>query len=216
MISNSWNKTDGISISQKVISKVKPDEPLKNKIDFAQKKLQFQISKLEGINEKLGKKHDFIFEKIVNAQRNNKTGYAQAYAGELAQVRKMKNMVGGAKLSMEQVKLRLDTVSELGDIVVTLSPCMSIIKGLAPSLNGIMPEANASMQDLSAILGDVMSGSSVNTGDSMNISTETNADTLAILEEAHSVIVGQTKQSIPDIPDSFKQQIVDKKPDILI
>jgi len=216
MISNSWNKTEGESISQKVMGKVKPDEPLKNKIDFAQKKLQFQISKLDGINEKLQKKHDVIFEKIVNAQRNNKTSYAQAYAGELTQVRKMKNMVSGAKLSMEQVKLRLDTVSELGDVVVTLSPCMAIIKGLSPSLSGIMPEANASMQDLSNILGDVMSGSSVGIGDSMSMPTETNADTLAILEEAHSVIAGQTKSSIPDVPDSLKQQIVEKKTDIFI
>ena len=58
MISNSWNKTEGTSITQKVIDKVKPDEPLKNKIDFAQKKLQFQISKLEVINEKLQKKYN--------------------------------------------------------------------------------------------------------------------------------------------------------------
>ncbi len=216
MISNSWNKTEGESMSQKVMNRVKPDEPLKNRIDFAQKKLQFQISKLEGINEKLQKKHDTIFEKIVNAQRNNKPGYAQAYAGELTQVRKMKNMVSGAKLSMEQVKLRLDTVSELGDIVVTLSPCMSIIKGLSPSLTGIMPEANASMQDLSQILGDVMSGSSMTMGDNVTVSTETNADTLAILEEAHSVIAGQTKTSIPDIPDNLKQQIVERKSDIFI
>jgi division protein CdvB (Snf7/Vps24/ESCRT-III family) len=128
----------------------------------------------------------------------------------------MKNMVGGAKLSMEQVKLRLDTVSELGDVVVTLSPCMAIIKGLSPSLSGIMPEANASMQDLSQILGDVMSGSSVGVGDSMSMPTETNADTLAILEEAHSVIAGQTKSSIPDIPDSLKQQIAEKKTDVFI
>ena len=216
MLSNSWNKEGGESISQRVLNKVKPEEPIKNKIDFAQKKLQFQITKLEGINEKLQKKHDMIFEKIVNAQRNNKTGYAQAYAGELTQVRKMKNMVSGAKLSMEQIKLRLDTVSELGDIVVTLSPCMSIIRGLAPSLKGIMPEANASMQDLSQILGDVMSGSSLSMGDGISISAETNADTLAILEQAHSVIAGQTESTIPEVPDSLKHQIVEKKSDILI
>lgn len=214
MISNSWNKTGGESISQKVMGKVKPDEPLKNKIDYAQKKLQFQISKLDSINEKLKKKHDTIFEKIVNAQRKNQTGYAQAYAGELAQVRKMKNMVGGAKLSMEQIKLRLDTVSELGDVVVTLSPCMSIIKGLSPSLSGIMPEANASMQDLSDVLGDVMAGSSVEMGDAFDSGKETNPDTLAILEEAHSVIAGQTESTIPDVPDSLKQQIVERRSDI--
>jgi len=216
MISDSWNKTDGESISQKVIGKVKPEEPIKNKINFAQKKLQFQISKLEGINEKLKKKHDAIFEKIVNAQRNNKPSYAQAYAGELTQVRKMKNMVSGAKLSMEQVKLRLDTVSELGDVVVTLSPCMAIIKGLSPSLSGIMPEANASMQDLSQILGDVMSGSSVGVADNMNVDTTANADTLAILEEAHSVIAGQTQTAIPDVPDTLKRQIVERKSDIFV
>ena len=216
MISNSWNKTDGESISQKVIGKVKPEEPIKNKINFAQKKLQFQISKLEGINEKLKKKHDAIFEKVVNAQRNNKPSYAQVYAGELTQVRKMKNMVSGAKLSMEQVKLRLDTVSELGDVVVTLSPCMAIIKGLSPSLSGIMPEANASMQDLSQILGDVMSGSSVGVADNMNVDTTANADTLAILEEAHSVIAGQTQTAIPDVPDTLKRQIVERKSDIFV
>ncbi|MGI9567536.1 MAG: Snf7 family protein [Nitrosopumilus sp.] len=216
MISDSWNNQGRESISQKVMGRVKPDEPLKNKIDVAQKKLQFQISKLQSINEKLQKKHDTIFEKIVNAQKNNKSSYAKAYAGELTQVRKMKNMVSGAKLSMEQIKLRLDTVSELGDVVVTLSPCMSIIKGLSPSLSGIMPEANASMQDLSEILGDVMSGSAVNMDDTFSVGAETNADTLAILEEAHGVIAGQTKSSIPDVPDSLKRQIVEKRSDILI
>ncbi len=215
MLGNSWTSTgSGESISQKIMGKVKPVEPLKNKIDFAQKKLQFQISKLEGIDEKLQKKHDVIFEKIVNAQKNNKGSYAQAYASELAQVRKMKNMVSGAKLSMEQIKIRLDTVSELGDVVVTLSPCMSIIKGLSPSLSGIMPEANASMQDLSQILGDVMSGSSIELEDSLGTRAETNADTLAILEEAHGVIAGQTKSAIPDVPDSLKQQIAEKKTDV--
>ena len=216
MLSNSWNKTEGESISQKVLGKVKPDEPLKNRIDFAQKKLEVQITKLSGINEKLQTKHDKIFEKIVSAQRNNKTVYAQAYAGELTQVRKMKNMVSGAKLSMEQVKLRLSTVSELGDVVVTLSPCMSIIKGLAPSLNGLIPEANASMQDLSQILGDVMSGSSVGMDDNFSATTETNSDTLAILEEAHNVIAGQTKTSIPEVPSELKQQVSERKSDIFI
>jgi len=50
----------------------------------------------------------------------------------------------------------------------------------------------------------------------MNVSQETNADTLAILEEAHSVIAGQTKSSIPDIPDNLKEQMNNKRSDILI
>ena len=65
MITNSWNKTEGESISQKVMGKVKPDAPLKNRINFAQKQLEVQITKLTGINEKLQTKHDKIFEKVV-------------------------------------------------------------------------------------------------------------------------------------------------------
>ncbi len=53
-------------------------------------------------------------------------------------------------------------------------------------------------------------------GDGMSISADTNADTLAILEEAHSVIAGQTKSTIPEIPDSLKEQIVEKRSDILL
>ena len=43
------------------------------------------------------------------------------------------------------------------------------------------------------------------------------ADTLAILEEAHSVIEGQTKVTIPEVPDSLKHDIVQRRSaDVLI
>ena len=154
---------------------------------------------------------------MINAQKSHNNAYAQAYATELVQVRKMKNMVSGAKLAMEQIQLRLNTVSELGDVVVTLSPCMSIIKGLSPSLSGIMGESTSSMQDLSQILGDVMMGSSMEGSNLMSTGSVTNSDTLAILEEAHSVIAGQTKSSIPDIPDNLKNEIIQRRTsDVLI
>ena len=45
---------------------------------------------------------------------------------------------------------------------------------------------------------------------------ETNADTLAILEEAHGVIAGQTKSSIPDVPENLKREIVERKTGVFI
>jgi len=108
-------------------------------------------------------------------------------------------MVTNAKLAMEQIQIRLNTISELGDVVVTLSPCMSIIKGLGAGLGGLMPEANASMQDLSAILGDIMAGSSVNANHSLTVDTGS-TDTTAILEEAQSILEGHIRQTIPEVP----------------
>ena len=60
---SNWSK-NGNRLSQKVFGKVKPDAPIKNKIDNAQK-LELQITKLGNISEKLQKKNDQIFEKIV-------------------------------------------------------------------------------------------------------------------------------------------------------
>ena len=112
-------------------------------------------------------------------------------------------MVSNAKLSMEQIQIRLNTVSELGDVIVTLSPCMSVIKGLSVSLGGMMPQANSSMQDLSKMLGDVLSGSTMVEHEETLLGRQNNADTVAILEEAHAVIEGQTKENIPEIPSEI-------------
>ena len=208
---SNWTKNGNEGLSQKVFGRVKPETPIKNKIENAQQKLELQIMKLSAISAKLQKKHDHIFEKIVNAQKSNNHSYAKAYAIELQEIRKMNNMVSNAKLSMEQINIRLNTVSELGDVVVTLSPCMSVIKGLGVSLGGIMPEANSSMQDLSKILGDVLSGSTVGQQDTAILSREGNTDTVAILEEAQAVIEGQTKENIPDIPSNLPEDILSER-----
>jgi len=208
---SNWTKNGNEGLSQKVFGRVKPDTPIKNKIENAQNKLELQITKLAGISAKLQKKHDLIFEKIVNAQKSNNHAYAKAYAIELQEIRKMNNMVSNAKLSMEQINIRLNTVSELGDVIVTLSPCMSVIKGLGVSLGGIIPQANSSMQDLSKILGDVLSGSAVGQQDTTLLTREGSADTVAILEEAQAVIEGQTKENIPDIPSNLPEDILSEK-----
>lgn len=203
MISKGWNKRGGTSISSKVLDTVRQGAPLKSRIELAQRKLSVQITKLDSIQAKLQKKHDMIFERIVTAQRSNSSSYARAYAAELSQVRKMRTMVSNAKLSMEQIQLRLNTVSELGDVVVTLSPCMSIIRGLSSSIGGIMPEANASMQDLSSILGDVMNNSSVGSVD-MGIGDHASGEAGAILAEAQSILESRAKSSIPDVPSEMQ------------
>jgi len=109
---NKWNQQKE-SISQKVIDKVKPDTPLKPKIDEAQKRLQLQIVKLDSISNKLKEKDEFIFKKVVDAVKLQNQPYSQAYATELHEIRKMNNMVTSAKLAMEQIQLRLTQFQSL-------------------------------------------------------------------------------------------------------
>ena len=203
--SNNWDGLkNGINLSQKVFGKIKPDTPINNKIQLAQKQLQDQITRLNGTHEKLMRNHDHVFSKIVEAKKTRNDSRAKAYAIELQEIRKIKNVIGETKLAMEQIQLRLKTVSELGDVVVTLSPCMSIIKGLAPSITNLVPGINNSMQYLSSVLGDMMTGSSISPESTLTPYVG-NADTTKILEEAHAIVEGQTKESIPEPPVGFTE-----------
>jgi len=207
-----WNDIkNGLSMSQRVLDKVvKPESALKNKISNAQSALQIQISKLECTHKKLQDNHDRIFNKIVDAKKARDESKARSYAIELQELRKIKTMIGNAKLSMEQIQLRLNTVSELGDVVVTLSPCMSLIKGLAPSISSLMPGVSSSLQDLTGVLNDVMTTSTFDP-ESMISNDHLDQDTTAILEEAHAVIEGETISKMPEPPAIFTQIAKEKK-----
>jgi division protein CdvB (Snf7/Vps24/ESCRT-III family) len=207
MIGDSWNgKHKGDGIFKKLVH-VKPDMPLSRKVGEAQRRLDAPISQLRAIDEKLRMKEEQLFGRIVSAQRMHHDAYAQMYANELVQVRKMKGMVGGARLSMEQIQLRLNTVSELGDIVVTLSPCMSVIRELGPSISGIMPEAASSMQDLSGIMGDLISSSRMQSEEAISPQTIRNQEAQNVMDEAHSVIAQEARSVIPEVPQSLAERV---------
>ena len=211
--SDKWNALkNNEKLSQAFMGKVKPDAPLKNRLDTAQKKLQVQITRLSEIDTKLQQKNEAIFEKIVSSKKSNNENYAKVYANELAEIRKHQKMINNAKLSMEQIQIRLNTVSELGDVVVTLSPCMSLIKGLNTSLGGMMPTVSDSMQDLSNMLGDIVTGSSITHDGSLTEMETTNSDAASILEEAQLIVEGNTRESMPEPPstttiDSILQEL---------
>ena len=211
-ITKNWNGVkNSINLSQKFLNKIKPETALKNRISDAEKKLEYQISRLDQVHNKLKQNHDHLFKKIVEAKKIHNESRARTYAIELQEIKKIKNKIAGAKLSMEQIKLRLGTVSELGDIVVTLSPCMSLIKGLAPSISGLLPQMNTSIQDLTDMFGDVLSQSPSLSSESMSPTYVENQDTEAILQEVHSVIEGKTRTAIPEPPITSIQSFSKEK-----
>jgi len=202
-IGKNWREVkNSINLSQKFLDKVKPEAALKNKIDGAGKKMEQQILRLEQAHNKLKHSHEHIFKKIVEAKLMRNESKARTYATELIEIRKVRDRIGNAKLSMEQIKLRLSTVSELGDIVVTLSPCMSLIKGLAPSISTLMPQMHSSMENLTSTLGDMITESSL-TQEPMAPADQGNEETEAILKEAHDVLEGRTLSSIPEPPTTL-------------
>jgi|SRR5215211_1598591 len=189
-------------LENKFIDNIKSTAPLKPKIEDAQKKLQLQISKLDGISNKMQEKDHLIFKRIVYAMQNHDSQYAKVLSNELSQIRKMNKMVSSAKLAMEQIQLRLNTITELGDVVVTLSPAMSVIKGIQGGLSSMMPEADQSFGQISDLMSSIMNDSSQIPNTEISGTGMISEDSMKILEEASMVVEQSMKDKFPDLPSS--------------
>ena len=208
---NKWSRPQhGESVSESVRNKlregIKSSEPLKPRIEEAQKKLQMQISKLDAISTKMNEKDKLIFDRVIQAVQNHDGQYAKLLSNELSQVRKMNSMVDSAKLALEQIQLKLNTMTELGDVVVTLSPAMSVIKGIQGGLSSMMPEADQSLGQISDLLGNIMTG----TGQAISSSTvakdigitSLDEEAMKIIEDATATVEESTRSKFPDLPSS--------------
>src|ERR1043166_522140 len=197
---NKWIKPQGESVSNKLLEGIKPHAPLKPRIEEAQHKLQLQISKLDSISSKMQEKDQVIFKRVVQALQNHETQYAKILSGELSQVRKMNKMASSARLALEQIELRLNTITELGDVVVTLSPAMSVIKGIQNGLTSMMPEADQSLSQISDLLGGILADSAQIPAAEINNSKVMTEDSLKIIEEATAIVEQSMKEKFPDLP----------------
>lgn len=197
---NKWVKPQGESIGHRLIEGVKPQTPLKPRIEEAQKKLQMQISKLDSISARMNEKDQVIFKRIVLAMQSHDAQHARVLSGELSQIRKMNKMINSAKLALEQIQLRLNTITELGDVVVTLSPAMSVIKGLQSGLSGMMPEADQSFAQIGDLLGNIMTDSGQIPNGEIGGFTGYSEDTSKIMEEASAIVEMNMKSKFPDLP----------------
>jgi division protein CdvB (Snf7/Vps24/ESCRT-III family) len=200
--SKKWNNNaQNESIRDKLREAAQSQTPLKPRIEEAQKKLQIQISKLDSISFKLQEKDKVIFNRIVNAMQNHDSHYGKLLSGELSQIRKTNKMVNSAKLAFEQIQLRLNTMTELGDVVVTLSPAMSVIKGIQGGLKTMLPEADQSFGQISELLGGIMSGSSqIPTVEIGSRDLSFDEEALKIIEEASAIVEEDTRDKFPDLP----------------
>jgi division protein CdvB (Snf7/Vps24/ESCRT-III family) len=197
-----WNNNArSESVRDRLREVAQSQTPLKPRIEEAQRKLQIQISKLDSISNKMQEKDKVIFSRIVNAMQNHDSHYAKVLSGELSQIRRTNKMVNSAKLAFEQIQLRLNTMTELGDIVVTLSPAMSVIKGIQGGLKTMLPEADQSFGQISDLLGGIMSGSSqMATAEIGTKELTFDEEAIKIIEEASAIVEEDTKDKFPDLP----------------
>ena len=181
-----WARQDTASMTSKLSDTLKPQGALKPRIQNAVNKLQAQTSKMDAMLNKLEQRDQQLFQRVVVAVQNHDKSASAVLSNELVEVRKVKKTLGNARMSLEQVQLRLSTIHDLGDAMVAIGPAMGTMKSLQGSLGKFMPEADSELNSMTETLNGLMVDSI--SGDSFNMESDASSEeTNKILQEASAV-----------------------------
>ena len=195
-----WQKKDeGPGFADRLRDSVRTPIPLKTQIEEANRQIRLLIAQLDGTVGRIKQRDSTIFKNVVSSLAKHDTQHAAVYANELAEVRKMGKMVTQAQLAMEQISLRLGTITDLGEIASTLAPAVSVIRGMKESLRTALPEADKEISEISGLLSNVLIDASTTGGFSLNFDAA-NEDAQKVLEEAALVAEQRMNDSFPQIP----------------
>jgi len=178
---------------------VRPSGSLKPRLDHAVKRMEIQIKKLDKAADRFSDRDKSIFTKIVNAYTKHDMTRANVFANELDEKQKMEKMIMHSRLALEQIVLRLSTVSELGDVVSTLAPAVNVLRSVKNGLSTVFPEAEREIGSIGNLLSGIIMDAGYNTGMSLNFQSASD-DAQKILKDATTIAKAKAKEKFPILP----------------
>jgi division protein CdvB (Snf7/Vps24/ESCRT-III family) len=185
---------------------IRPAGPLKPRLDAAIRRIELQVHRLDQASEKFTQKDKTLFAKVVDSYTKHDTAHANVYASELAEVRKIEKLTMNARLALDQILLRIRTVSELGDIVSTIGPVIGVLGSIRTGLVGVLPDAENEIGEISNMLSGIMFDAGSSSGMTLSFNT-LNEDASKILNEAATVAEQRINEKLPDLPEGIASSL---------
>ncbi|MGD0145904.1 MAG: Snf7 family protein [Nitrososphaerales archaeon] len=197
---DNWERKDqGPGLMDRFRDTLRTPTPLKSQIEQANRQIRVLISQLDSTIDRIRQRDSTIFKGVVASLAKHDTEHAAVYANELTEVRKIGKMVTQAQLALEQISLRLGTITDLGEIATTLAPAVSVIRSMKDGLRTALPEADREIGEISGLLSSVLVDASTTSGISLNFGAA-NEDAQKVMEEAAAVAEQRMVESFPEIP----------------
>ncbi|EIJ66105.1 SNF7 family protein [Candidatus Nitrosopumilus salaria BD31] len=201
---DNWDKTQKPRLNNQIHGMIKKESPLKPRIQQSIGKLNQTFSKIDHMHKKLQEKDAKLFNRIIVAQQKHDKTTGRVLANELVELRKNEKLIGNLKLALEQIQLRLSTMNELGDAMVTFGPVMEMMRSIGPALNRFIPQADAEFEGMSNLLGGMMTDSF---GGSFELDSTSNEETENILKEAAVIAGNKVGGKFPSTPSQISRDL---------
>jgi len=201
-----WKKKEKqSSLMSTIKGSGKSSRGLKRQINTVIQRIEVQKHKLDNALNRFEKRDAVLFKRIVKALSERDTMRANVLAGELAEIRKVEKILMHAALALESVSLRLNTVSELGDVVMVLAPAAGVLDNIRSGMAGVFPEAGRELENIGSLLTEIVTSTNQSTGMPVNIGTA-NAEAAKILEEAELAAEQKLREQLPEVANAVSMR----------
>ena len=195
-----WDAKRTPGVAERLRNSFNNPGPLKPRLDAVQRQIQTVMTRLDSSMMKIRERDAMLFSRIVSSLQKHENQRASMFANELAEVRKVGMMVTQSRLALEQVALRLSTITELGDIVSTLAPATSIVRSVKQDMVNIIPDADGQMGEVSSLLSGILVEAGSMGNSTLNFETA-NEEAEQAMMEAAAVAESRMKEKFPEIPE---------------
>jgi len=196
------------SFGQKTRDAVRGPQPLKPQIARATGQLNQEVHRLDGALSRLKQRETAIFKKTVAAVQHHDEASSKAYSNELAEVKKMTKIVTQSKIALEQITMRLQTVTDIGDFAATLAPAIGVVKNVRTTLGTAMPDAQSALGDIGTELSGMMTDVGGLSGINVFTGGESSEEADKIMAEAAAIAEKRMGESFPEVPSAGNDESI--------
>jgi len=161
--------------------------------------LKTQQNKLDQASYRLKERDKVLFETCMGSLKKNNKERAAVCANELAEVRKLLKFLYNVQLAIERVVLRLETISELSEIVVDLRPALKLLQGVSQDLFQVLPDVSAELNTVNSTISETL------------YATKCQTDADAVIPVGHKTEGGE--EILKEVSSFLQQKIADTLPE---
>lgn len=180
---------------------LRPNPPLRHKIELAIRRIETQIQYLNGAISLLTQRDKALFQKIIDAYSRHDLKKANIYASELAEIRKMAIFMTNASLALERVALRFKMITEVGNMAAVLAPVGRLLRSVRASIAEVFPSAERELGEITTLLDEMMVEASQVT-DMTPVFEVSSEEVQKILSEAAIVAEQRMREKFPELTAS--------------
>jgi division protein CdvB (Snf7/Vps24/ESCRT-III family) len=179
---------------------MQPNTQLQNDLSSAAQVISNQITKLSKLSKKFDIMDTHFRKQIVQNIKVGNNVRAKALANELVNVHRIQRTTKNMVMSLEVVALRSTIIGEFAIIMDTINPTIDLIKDIERDISMVIPTAHAVLNDVTNASSEILN---FNVNPELKLSIPVDEEALKILGEVEESVEEETRQKLPDIPNTI-------------